>query len=66
MPRLINIATRGRAGWEAELLIAGLAARGNAPRQVLIRALDPPLAGFGVPGASVDPWLVLRRGNSER
>ena len=63
--RLANIATRGRAGTGDDTLIAGFVISGSAPRQVLIRAVGPPLANFGIAGAIADPKLTLFRGGSQ-
>jgi hypothetical protein len=37
---------------------------GNVGKRVIIRAIGPSLAGFGVPGALVDPTLELFQGNT--
>ena len=60
--RLANISTRGRAGAGDNLMIAGFVVSGNGSRSVLIRAIGPTLAGFGVDGPLADPKLVLYRG----
>lgn len=62
--KLINIATRGRVGGGDQAMIAGLVVRGNAPKQVLIRAIGPTLANYGLAGALSDPELVLRQGDT--
>jgi uncharacterized delta-60 repeat protein len=58
-PRLINIATRGRIAQAGESLIAGIVISGATPKKVLIRAVGPGLALFGVPGALADPTLIV-------
>jgi hypothetical protein len=58
-PRLINIATRGRIAAAGDTLIAGIVVTGNSPKRILIRAVGPGLAAFGVPGTLVDPLLTL-------
>ncbi len=58
-PRLINIATRGRLATTEDTLIAGIVVTGNAPKRLLLRAIGPGLAAFGVPGTLADPILVL-------
>jgi hypothetical protein len=63
-PRLINIATRGRVGAAEDTLIAGIVVTGNAPKRVLIRAIGPTLASFGVGGALSDPTLTLLSGTT--
>jgi len=56
---LANISTRGAVGTNAGVLIAGLVVGGNAPKTVLVRAVGPALADFGVAGALADPILTL-------
>jgi len=40
-------------------LIGGFIVTGNVPKQVIVRAMGPSLANFGVPGALADPILEL-------
>ncbi|MCX6954766.1 MAG: immunoglobulin domain-containing protein [Verrucomicrobia bacterium] len=58
-PRLVNIATRGRLASADDTLIAGIVITGNAPKRLLVRAIGPGLAAFGVTGTLVDPVLTL-------
>lgn len=46
--RLVNIATRARAGSGDAALIAGFVVSGSVPKQLLIRGVGPGLAQFGV------------------
>lgn len=63
--RLINVSARTKVGSGADILIAGFVIQGNVPKQVLIRAVGPTLAGFGVPGVLADPQLALfKQGNA--
>ena len=57
--RLSNASARARAGTGADTLIAGFALTGSTPRRVLVRAVGPGLARFGVAGVLADPRLVL-------
>jgi uncharacterized repeat protein (TIGR03806 family) len=57
--RLVNLSTRGQVGTGANLLFAGLAVSDGAPKNVLIRAIGPGLAPFGVSGALAQPVLTL-------
>jgi hypothetical protein len=57
--RLINVSTRGFAGTGDQALVPGFVIGGNAPKQVLIRAVGPGLAQFGVTGVLADPQLTL-------
>jgi len=57
--RAINISTRGVVGVGANQLIAGFVITGAAARKVLIRAVGPSLAAFGVAGALAAPQLQV-------
>lgn len=59
--RLANISTRGMVAEGSGVLIAGFVVEGNAPRQVMIRAVGPSLQAFGVRGYATDPHLVVRQ-----
>ncbi len=61
-PRLLNLSTRADVGAGENALIAGFVLTGTQPRRVLIRAIGPSLAAFGVTGALADPVLTLYRG----
>ncbi len=63
-PRLINVSARTQVGTGADILIAGFVVSGSAPKNVLIRAIGPALANFGVPGVLADPKLELFSGSS--
>ncbi|MDO8539120.1 MAG: matrixin family metalloprotease [Opitutaceae bacterium] len=56
---LVNISTRGVVGTGADMLIAGLVIRGSTPKDVVVRAVGPALADFGVGGALADPELKI-------
>ncbi len=55
-PRLVNVSVLKSIGTS---LTAGFVVGGNASRTVLIRAIGPTLAGFGVGGTVADPQLAL-------
>ena len=58
---LKNVATRGLVGSSAEpSLIGGFVVRGAASSRVLVRAVGPGLAGFGVTDAASDVRVVVR------
>jgi hypothetical protein len=62
--RLVNMSARTSVGTGGSILIAGFSIQGDAPKQVLIRAVGPSLAQFGVTGVLADPQLSLfREGN---
>jgi hypothetical protein len=46
-------------------MIAGLILTGNNPSQVVIRAIGPSLAGFGVPTVLADPLVELHSSNGD-
>jgi hypothetical protein len=58
--RLGNASTRGQVGTGNSILIAGLIVGGSTPKPVVVRALGPTLAQFGVSGVLADPNLELR------
>ncbi|QYM79103.1 hypothetical protein K0B96_00370 [Horticoccus luteus] len=62
--RLINVSARAQAGSGNEALIAGFVIGGTTSRTLLIRAVGPGLAGFGVANTLVDPKLTLFAGNT--
>ena len=53
----MSVLARVEAGTEAPSL--GFVVSGNAPKRVLIRAVGPTLANFGVEGALADPKLEI-------
>jgi hypothetical protein len=61
--QLLNISTRMRVGTGDNVLIGGFIITGTAPKKVIIRALGPSLAQFGVPGLLEDPTLELHAGD---
>lgn len=58
--RPVNLSTRGIVGRGDAAMIAGFVVGGPTPKRLLIRALGPTLAGFGVSGALADPVIELR------
>jgi hypothetical protein len=61
--RLANISTRGSVGNGDNAMIGGLIVQGLQPSRVVIRALGPTLAAFGVANTLEDPTLELRDSN---
>ncbi|MDO8540879.1 MAG: immunoglobulin domain-containing protein [Opitutaceae bacterium] len=61
--KLLNISTRATAGSAENTLIAGVVVSGSAPKRVLIRAVGPGLAAFGVTGVLAQPTLTLYSGS---
>lgn len=62
---LVNLSARARVGSGADVLIAGFAVGGFGTARLLIRAVGPTLAGFGVSGLLADPALSLHRGATQ-
>ena len=60
--RAINISTRGLVGADANRMIAGFVIDGASSRRVLIRAVGPGLAAFGVTGTLAEPQIELYNG----
>lgn len=60
--RLVNLSVSGSAGNGANTLVAGVVVAGTQPKRILVRAVGPGLAAFGVTGALAKPVLSLYRG----
>ncbi len=60
--RLVNVSARAQVGVGESGLFTGFVLTGNARRSVLVRAIGPSLALFGVDGVLADPRLELRGG----
>ena len=60
---LLNISTRMQVLTGDNVLIGGFIVTGNAPKQVIVRAIGPALTDFGVPGALMNPILELNGPN---
>ncbi len=59
--RLVNLSALTRVD---SPLVVGFAIQGNGPRRLLIRAVGPALATFGVVGTLPDPSLQVYRGDT--
>ena len=62
--RLVNLSTRGLVQTGAQVMIGGFIIGGSAPKMVVVRAIGPSLANFGVPGALANPLLRLFSGQT--
>ena len=62
--KLVNVSARSQVGTGGDILIAGFAIGGTGARTLLIRAIGPTLAAFGVTGALANPKLELYRGST--
>ena len=55
----LNISTRMEVRTDAQVLIGGFIISGNDPKKVILRAIGPSLAGFGIADPLADPVLEL-------
>ncbi len=56
---LTNLSTRAYLAGRDDVLIAGFVVGGAGTKRLLVRAVGPALAGFGVPGALAHPRLTM-------
>ncbi len=64
--QLVNVSTLGFVGTGEDVLTAGFVISGTAAKRLLIRAIGPGLAPFGVTGVLPDPQLgLIAAGKSE-
>ncbi|MBL9189822.1 MAG: immunoglobulin domain-containing protein [Opitutaceae bacterium] len=64
-PRLINVSALNQVGTGDDILIAGFNLAGTGTKQLLVRAVGPTLADFGVAGTLADPILELYSGTTK-
>lgn len=64
-PRLINVSARTHVGTGDNILIVGFAVGGSSPVRLLVRAVGPGLAAFGVGGTLTDPKLEIYSGTNK-
>jgi hypothetical protein len=62
--RLTNISARGRVETGDNVMIGGFIIAGDSPKTLLVRAVGPSLADFGVPGVLSNPVVVLFSGQT--
>lgn len=62
--RLINLSTRGLVQTGNNVTIGGFIIGGSTPKKVVIRAVGPSLANFGITGVLTDPTLQLFSGQT--
>ena len=62
--RLVNLSARAHAGPGEGVLIIGFVISGDAPMRVLVRAIGPTLANYGVTTALSDPQLDVYQGST--
>ncbi len=63
---LTNVSLRATAGTGTDVLIGGFVLEGDGPARVLIRAVGPSLATYGVSSPLSDPVLRLYRHTAEQ
>jgi arylsulfate sulfotransferase len=61
--KLVNMSTRGSVGTDDNVLISGFIVGDVANATVVVRALGPSLASFGVSGPLSDPMLTIYDAN---
>jgi hypothetical protein len=59
--RLLNRSTRGRSLTDSDALVPGFVISGTGTKQLLIRAIGPTLANFGLTEIHANPSLTLKR-----
>ncbi|MCF3649752.1 immunoglobulin domain-containing protein [Synoicihabitans lomoniglobus] len=57
--RLANVSARNQVGTGNDILIAGFVVSGDDPKNMLIRAVGPGLANYGITGYLGDPLLKI-------
>jgi uncharacterized protein (DUF1800 family) len=57
--RLLSLSSRGMVGTGANVMICGFSITAGAPKTVLLRAVGPQLAAYGVTGALANPTLTI-------
>jgi hypothetical protein len=62
--RLIAMSVRNKVGTDSDILIAGLAVGGVGRINLLLRAVGPMLAVFGVEGTLQDPKITVYKGDA--
>jgi hypothetical protein len=62
--RMVNVSARNQVGTGDDILIAGFNLSGTGSKPLLIRAVGPTLAGFGVAGTLADPQLEIYQGGT--
>jgi hypothetical protein len=63
--RLVNVSARTFAGTGDDVLVVGFVVDGNVPKTLLLRAVGPTLASYGVSGVLTDPVLRLFNADQE-
>ena len=56
---LVNLSARANVGTGANVVIPGITLRGTKPKTLLIRAIGPTLASFGLAGTLANPTVTV-------
>ena len=59
--KMINISTRGKVLADQSKMVVGFVIKGTGKKSLLLRAIGPRLADFGITSVAADPVLVLNR-----
>lgn len=59
--RLTNLSSRAWVGTGEDVLIAGFVVSGSEPKPVLVRAVGPGMANFGISDTLANPRITVRR-----
>jgi glucuronoarabinoxylan endo-1,4-beta-xylanase len=62
--RLINLSGRASVGPASPTVTGGIVISGNAPKRLLVRAVGPSLANYGIASALADPSLQVLQGST--
>jgi hypothetical protein len=65
-PRLVNVSARNKVGTGSDILIAGFVIQGTVPMKVLIRAVGPTLADFGLTDVLTDPKVEVYNSSNSK
>lgn len=63
--QLANISMRGEVSTGDDVIIAGFVVSGDSPKRLLVRAIGPELAGYGVSAFLADPKLTIYQATNE-
>lgn len=63
--RLVNLSTRAKVQTGDNVVIGGVVTQGTQARRLLVRAVGPSLAAFGVPNVLANPTLEINAGATQ-
>ncbi len=62
--KVLNLSSRGEVGTGENIMVSGFVINGSSPKKLLVRAVGPTLASFGVNGTLADPMLQIVQGTT--